>query len=56
MEGERVTDSLTEQLHIIIPSSMNRPEFGGELLKWIDEVARCLPPPLWKQRDNRCHR
>ena len=41
MEAKRVTDSLTEQLHIIIPSHINGTGrlFGGELLKWIDEVA-----------------
>lgn len=36
-----VQDSLTEQVHVVIPSHINSAErlFGGRLLEWIDEVA-----------------
>jgi len=38
---KRVQDSLTEQQYIVRPSHINHYGrlFGGELLKWIDEVA-----------------
>lgn len=41
MEGKRVADSLTEQIHVVIYPDINGYDrlFGGELLKWIDEVA-----------------
>ncbi len=41
MEGKKVCESLTEQIHIVIPSDINGfgRLFGGQLLKWIDEVA-----------------
>lgn len=36
-----VHDSLTEQVHVVIPAHINSAErlFGGRLLEWIDEVA-----------------
>lgn len=41
MEGKRVADSMTEQMHVVIYPDINGfgRLFGGELLKWIDEVA-----------------
>lgn len=41
MEGKRVADSVTEQMHVVIYPDINGfgRLFGGELLKWIDEVA-----------------
>lgn len=41
MEPKRVADSLTEQIHVIIYPDINGFDrlFGGQLLKWIDEVA-----------------
>ena len=41
MEGKRVSDSITEQMHVVIYPDINGfgRLFGGELLKWIDEVA-----------------
>ncbi len=39
--ARRVADSLTEQVHILMYSDINGQNrlFGGQLLKWIDEVA-----------------
>lgn len=36
-----VQDSLTEQVHVVIPQHINSADrlFGGRLLEWIDEVA-----------------
>ena len=41
MEPKKVTDSLTEQIHVVIYPDINGfgRLFGGQLLKWIDEVA-----------------
>ena len=41
MEGKRVSDSITEQFHSIMYTDINGQDrlFGGQLLKWIDEVA-----------------
>lgn len=41
MEAKRVNDSLTEQSHLLMHSDINGSGrlFGGQLLKWIDEVA-----------------
>lgn len=41
MEGKKVSDSRTEQMHVIIYPDINGINrlFGGQLLKWIDEVA-----------------
>ncbi|MBQ7955948.1 MAG: acyl-CoA thioesterase [Lachnospiraceae bacterium] len=41
MEGKRVSDSRTEQIHVIMYPDINGIDrlFGGQLLKWIDEVA-----------------
>ena len=41
MEAKKVADSLTEQVHILMYSDINGQNrlFGGQLLKWIDEVA-----------------
>ena len=41
MEGKRVADSRTEQIHAIMYTDINGQDrlFGGQLLKWIDEVA-----------------
>lgn len=40
-QGKRVSDSYTEQVHILMYSDINGQNrlFGGQLLKWIDEVA-----------------
>lgn len=40
-EKKRVSDSMTEQVHILMHSDINGQGrlFGGQLLKWIDEVA-----------------
>lgn len=39
--AKRVADSLTEQVYILMYSDINGQNrlFGGQLLKWIDEVA-----------------
>ena len=39
--AKRVSDSLTEQVHILMYSDINGQNrlFGGQLLKWLDEVA-----------------
>ncbi len=41
MEPKRVSDSLTEQVQIIMPSHSNGADrlFGGQLVEWIDIVA-----------------
>ncbi len=41
MEGKRVSDSITEQVQIIMPSHGNGADrlFGGQLVEWIDVVA-----------------
>ena len=41
MEQKHVTDSLTEQVQIIMPSHSNGVDrlFGGQLVEWIDVVA-----------------
>jgi acyl-CoA hydrolase len=41
MEPKRVSDSLTEQVQIIMPSHINGTDrlFGGQLVEWIDVVA-----------------
>ena len=41
MEAKRVADSVTEQVHIVMHPDINGQGrlFGGQLLKWIDEVA-----------------
>lgn len=41
MEAKRVSDSRTEQVHVIMYPDINGIDrlFGGQLLKWIDEVA-----------------
>lgn len=41
MEGKRVADSVTEQIRVVIYPDINgfNRLFGGQLLKWIDEVA-----------------
>ena len=38
---KRVTDSMTEQSHLLFPRSLNANGrlFGGQLLEWIDETA-----------------
>lgn len=40
-EVKKVSDSLTEQVHLIMPHHLNGGGrvFGGMLLQWIDEVA-----------------
>ena len=41
MEEKRVSDSLTEQVQILMPSHINGSDrlFGGQLVQWIDVVA-----------------
>jgi acyl-CoA hydrolase len=41
MEPKRVSDSLTEQVQILMPSHINGAGrlFGGQLMEWIDVVA-----------------
>lgn len=41
MDAKHVSDSLTEQVQIIMPSHSNGAErlFGGQLVEWIDVVA-----------------
>lgn len=41
MELKRVSDSLTEQVQILMPSHINGTDrlFGGQLVEWIDVVA-----------------
>ena len=40
-EMKKVSDSLTEQQYLICPAHINHYGrlFGGQLLKWIDELA-----------------
>lgn len=41
MKAKRVADSLTEQVHIVMPTHISGTNrlFGGQLLAWIDEVS-----------------
>lgn len=41
MESKRVSDSITEQVQILMPSHINGSDrlFGGQLVEWIDVVA-----------------
>ena len=41
MEPKRVSDSITEQVQILMPSHINGADrlFGGQLVEWIDVVA-----------------
>lgn len=41
MKAKHVRDSITEQVHIVMPSHISGTNrlFGGQLLAWIDEVA-----------------
>lgn len=41
IEAKRVSESLTEQVQIIMPNHINGQDrlFGGQLLEWIDVVA-----------------
>lgn len=41
MEAKRVSDSITEQVQIIMPIHINGADrlFGGQLVEWIDVVA-----------------
>lgn len=41
MEAKRISDSLTEQVQILMPSHINGSNrlFGGQLVEWIDVVA-----------------
>lgn len=41
MEPKRITDSITEQVQILMPSHINGTDrlFGGQLVEWIDVVA-----------------
>jgi acyl-CoA hydrolase len=41
MEPKRVSDSITEQVQILMPTHINGSErlFGGQLVEWIDVVA-----------------
>ena len=41
MEAKRVSDSITEQVHMLMSPDINGQGrlFGGQLLRWIDEVA-----------------
>lgn len=41
MESKHVSDSITEQVQIIMPSHINGADrlFGGQLVQWIDVVA-----------------
>ncbi len=41
MKGKRISESITEQVHIIMPSHISGTDrlFGGQLLAWIDEVS-----------------
>ncbi|MDF2543286.1 MAG: hypothetical protein K0S47_3004 [Herbinix sp.] len=41
MEPKHVSDSITEQIQILMPSHINGEErlFGGQLVQWIDVVA-----------------
>ena len=41
MKAKRVEESLTEQVHIVMPTHISGTNrlFGGQLLAWIDEVS-----------------
>lgn len=41
MEAKRVSDSITEQVQILMPAHINGQDrlFGGQLVEWIDVVA-----------------
>lgn len=41
MEAKHISDSITEQVQIIMPSHINGSDrlFGGQLVEWIDVVA-----------------
>jgi acyl-CoA hydrolase len=41
MQAKRVSDSITEQVQIVLPSHSNGADrlFGGQLMQWIDIVA-----------------
>ncbi len=41
MDAKRVTDSITEQIQILMPTHINGSDrlFGGQLVEWIDVVA-----------------
>ncbi len=41
MNSKRVAESITEQVHIVMPSHISGTNrlFGGQLLAWIDEVS-----------------
>lgn len=41
MKAKRVAESITEQVHIVMPSHISGTNrlFGGQLLAWIDEVS-----------------
>ena len=41
MKAKRVVESITEQVHIVMPSHISGTNrlFGGQLLAWIDEVS-----------------
>ena len=41
MEPKRISDSITEQVQILMPSHINGTDrlFGGQLVEWIDVVA-----------------
>lgn len=41
MKAKRVSESITEQVHIVMPSHISGTDrlFGGQLLAWIDEVS-----------------
>ena len=41
MEPKRISDSITEQVQILMPSHINGVDrlFGGQLVQWIDVVA-----------------
>jgi len=41
MDPKRVTDSITEQIQIVMPTNINGADrlFGGQLVQWIDVVA-----------------
>jgi acyl-CoA hydrolase len=41
MEPKRISDSITEQVQILMPSHINGSDrlFGGQLVQWIDVVA-----------------
>ena len=40
-QEKRVSDSCTEQVHILFPANLNHTDrlYGGQLLAWLDEIA-----------------